>query len=100
MNKNKRDRITGLVLGLIGLVFLFHFSFGYREFYTDGSIVTNITINIIYFLNDDRMGSAERDIAFYLFLFFELIYISFVWFYRACIGPWAFKCVKVFYKKI
>ena len=29
-----------------------------------------------------------------------LISILFVWFYRACIGHWALKSVRVFYKKL
>ena len=100
MDKNKRDRITGLVIGLIGFLFLFHFSFTLGEFLTDYSIVAGISSDIIYFLNDDRMGSKQREIADYLFWFIHFSYILFVWFYRACIGHWALKSVKVFYKKL
>ena len=98
--ENKKKRIIGLVLGLIGLLFLFHFSFGYGKFLTYDSIVANIANDIIYYLNDNNMGSKQRDIADYLFWFIHLSYILFVWFYRACIGHWAIKSVKVFYKKL
>ncbi len=100
MDKNKRDRITGLVIGLIGMIFLFHFSFSYGGFFTDGSIVAHICIDLITYLNNDILGSTQRNIAYYLFLFIHFSYILFIWFYRACIGHWAFKSVKVFYKKI
>ena len=76
----KNERITGLVIGLIGLVVFFN--------------------DIIYYLNDDRMGSRQRQTADYLFYFIQLISILFVWFYRACIGHWALKSVRVFYKKL
>ena len=100
MDKNKKNRITGLVIGLIGLVVLFHFSFHVGEFYWDGSIVAHISSDIIYHLNDKSMGSAQREIADYLFWFIHFSYILFVWFYRGCIGYWAFKSVQVFYKKL
>ena len=98
--KNKKERIIALVLGLIGLVFLFHFSFGYGEFLTDDSIVAHITEDIIYYLNNDRMGSKQRDIAYWIFWFIHWSYILFVWFYRACIGHWAIKSVRIFYNKL
>jgi predicted membrane protein len=96
----KKERIIGLVIGLFGLLFLFHFSFTLGEFLTDYSIVAGISSDIIYYLNNDSMGSKEREIADYLFWFIYLIYILFVWFYRACIGHWAIKSVRIFYKKL
>jgi len=98
----KKERIIGLVIGLIGLVAFFHFNFelGFRLNASDYSIVGYITYDIIYFLNDDSMGSIQRDIADYLFWFIYLIYILFVWFYRACIGHWVIKIVTLGYKKI
>ena len=98
--EKKNERIIGLVIGLIGLVFLFHFSFGYGEFLTDDSIVAHITEDIIYYLNNDRMGSKQRDIAYWIFWSIHWSYILFVWFYRACIGHWAIKSVRIFYKKL
>ena len=35
----KKERIIGLVIGLFGLLFLFHFSFTLGEFLTDYSIL-------------------------------------------------------------
>tara|TARA_Y100000389_G_scaffold192702_1_gene220486 strand:- start:360 stop:662 length:303 start_codon:yes stop_codon:yes gene_type:complete len=98
----KNERIIGLVIGLIGMVVLFHFNFeiGFRLNGADYSIIAYITYDIISFLNDGSMGSAERDIADYLFWFIYLIYLLFIWFYRACIGHWAIKIVTLGYKKI
>tara|TARA_B110000305_G_scaffold218395_1_gene258473 strand:+ start:49 stop:348 length:300 start_codon:yes stop_codon:yes gene_type:complete len=98
--ENKKERIIGLVLGLIGLVFLFHFSLEYGEFRTEYSIVDKIIDDIFSFFNNGRMSSKLQNIAFYLFWFIHWSYILFVWFYRACIGYWAIKSVRVFYKKI
>ncbi|MDC1055098.1 hypothetical protein OAP93_01535 [Candidatus Pelagibacter ubique] len=50
--EKKNERIIGLVIGLIGLVFLFHFSFGYGGFLTDASIVARMSNGIIYFLKN------------------------------------------------
>lgn len=99
-NMNKNERIIGLVIGLIGMIFLFHFSFSYGGFYTEGSIVAHIINDIIYFLSNDTMGSTQRYYAFYLFWFIHFGYILFFWFYRACIGHWTFKIIRLFYTKI
>ena len=96
----KNERIIGLVIGLIGLFFLFHFSFLHIRFSSEGSIIANICKDIIYYLNDDYWGRRQRQNAYYLFYFIQLIYILFIWFYRACIGHWALKSVRVFYKKL
>lgn len=96
----KNERIIGLVIGLIGLVVFFQYSWVGEYFYTSGSIVAYITYDIIAFLNNDIMGSQERTYADYLYWFIYLIYVSFVWFYRACIGHWAIKSIRVFYNKI
>ena len=100
MEKNKKERITGYVIGLIGLVFLFHFSFEYWIFFTNGSIVALILNDIIYYLSNDTMGSTQRYYAFYLFWFIHFSYILFFWYYRACIGYWAINGVNIFYKKL
>ena len=96
----KNERIIGLVVGLIGIFFFFHFNFSHMKIYSNGSYVAYICNDIIYYLNDDRMGSRQRQTADYLFYFIQLISILFVWFYRACIGHWALKSVRVFYKKL
>ena len=100
MEKNKKERIIGLVIGLIGLVFLFHFSLRYGEFNWDYSIFALIIEDIFYFLNDGRMTSKQNTIAGIIFWITHWGYILFVWFYRACIGYWAIKSVRVFYKKL
>ncbi len=98
----KKERIIGLVIGLIGLVAFFHFNFeiGLRLNASDYSIVGHIVYDLVSFLNDGYMSKAQRDISDYLFWFTYLIYVSFVWFYRACIGHWAIKIVTLGYKKI
>ena len=96
----KKERIIGLVIGLIGLVVFFQYSWVGELFYTSGSIVAYITYDIIAFLNNDIMGSQERTYADYLYWLIYLIYVSFVWFYRACIGHWAIKIVTLGYKKL
>ena len=98
--EDKKKRIIGLVLGLIGLVFLFHFSLFYGEFRTEYSIVDKIIEDIFSFFNNGRIGSKLREIAYYLFWFIHWSYILFVWFYRACIGHWAIKSVRIFYNKL
>ena len=104
MNKvhQKKERIIGLVIGLIGLVVLFHLNFeiGFRLNGADYSTVAHISYDIIKFLNDGWMGSEQRDFADYLYWLIYLIYVLFVWFYRACIGYWVIKSIRVFYNKI
>ena len=63
----KNERITGLVIGLIGLVVFFQYSWVGELFYTSGSIVAYITYDIIAFLNNDIVGSRERTFADYLY---------------------------------
>jgi len=92
----KNERIIGLVVGLIGLFFLFHFNFSHMKIYSNGSYVSYICKDIMEYLYDDRWGRNTD----YLFYFIQLISILFVWFYRACIGHWALKSVRVFYKKL
>jgi hypothetical protein len=92
----KNERIIGLVVGLIGLFFLFHFNFSHMKISSNGSFIANICKDIMEYLYDDRWGRNTD----YLFYFIQLISILFVWFYRACIGHWALKSVRVFYKKI
>ena len=97
--ENKKERIVGLVIGLIGLVFLFHFSFGYVEFRTDDSTVAHAIVNLAYYFID---GWRRIILNYYDLIFWSIhwSYILFVWFYRGCIGYWAIKSVRVFYKKI
>tara|TARA_R100000935_G_scaffold434_3_gene1367 strand:- start:283 stop:582 length:300 start_codon:yes stop_codon:yes gene_type:complete len=98
--EKKRERIIGLIIGLIGLVFLFHFSLYYGEFRTEYSNVDKIIEDIFSFFNNGRMSSKLQHIAYLLFWFIHWSYILFVWFYRGCIGYWAIKSVRIFYKKI
>ena len=97
--EDKKKRIIGLVLGLIGLVFLFHFSFGYVEFRTDDSTVAHAIVNLAYYFID---GWRRIILNYYDLIFWSIhwSYILFVWFYRGCIGYWVIKSVRVFYKKI
>ena len=100
MEKNKKERIIGLVISLIGLIFLFHFSFDYVRFITTDSTVARTIEHIIFYLNNDKWGEKLQDISYWTFWSIHWSYILFVWFYRGCIGYWAIKSVRVFYKKI
>ena len=99
MEKNKKERIIGLVIGLIGLIFLFHFSYDYVRFDTTDSTVARAIVNIAYYLIDG-WRRILLDYSYWIFWSIHWSYILFVWFYRACIGYWAIKSVRVFYKKL
>ena len=99
MEKNKKERIIGLVTGLIGLIFLFHFSFDYIRFDTTDSTVARAITNIAYYLIDG-WRRILLGYSYWIFWSIHWSYILFVWFYRGCIGYWAIKSVRVFYKKI
>ena len=96
----KRDRILGLVVGLIGLVVLFYFDFDNCEFTSwelrtpMGEFLTGIARTMV------RSSSTALDIAHNAWAIFQLIYIALVWFYRGRIGHWIIKIVKLVYKKI
>lgn len=102
MDKNKRDRIIGLAVGFIGLIILWWFRFDLWELVTPfnslytpiGAILYGITQNIV----TNEWLDTVRAVQFWYIT--QLIYIGAVWYYRACIGYWAIKTVKVFYKKL
>ena len=102
MDQKKKNSITGLVIGFVGLVFLFHFNFELRFGlqFADYSTVGYVTYDIVKFFNDGIMREAQRNLADYLFWFTYMIYILFVWFYRSCIGYWFYKIIRLVYKKI
>ena len=83
----KRDRILGLVVGLIGLVALFYFDFDNFEF-TSREIGTPMR----YFL-----GTVA---GFNGWVIFQPLYLALVWFFRGRIGHWTIKIVQLAYKKI
>ena len=102
MDKSKKERIIGLVVGFIGLIILWWFSFGLMEFVTPfdslytpiGQIIYDITKGVII----NTTLASNRAVQFWYIT--QLIYIGAIWYYRACIGHWAIKSVRVFYKKI
>jgi len=103
MEKNKRDRITGLILGLIGLIILWWFRFDRWEFVNTYKTLQTPMGEFIYSITRGMMSdviSAERNRAENFWYITQLIYIGAVWYYRACIGYWAIKTIRVFYKKI
>mgnify|MGYP001497175926 CR=1 FL=1 len=107
MDKNKKERITGLVIGLIGLIILWWLKFDELKCYTYTSRPELCTpmgefLYDIFSTKGARQPkiSAERNLAEFFYYLTQLIYIGAVWHYRACIGHWAIKSVKVFYKKL
>ena len=102
MNK-KNERIIGLVVGFIGLIILWWFRFDrwelvntYKVLFTPmGELLHGITKNMM-----SDVISAESNRAKSFWYITQVVYIGAVWYYRACIGHWAIKSVKVFYEKL
>ena len=102
MNK-KNERIIGLVVGLIGLIILWWFRFDRWEFVDTYSALSTTVGDLLHEITRIMMSdvmSAESDRAEFFWYITQVIYIGAVWYYRACIGHWAIKSVKVFYKKL
>ena len=103
MDKNKKERIIGLILGLIGLIALWWFRFDRWELVDYGDALTSPIGGLIKDITRSMMSasiSAEYHRAKNFWCLTQLIYIGAVWYYRACIGYWAIKSIRVFYKKI
>ena len=99
MDKNKKERITGLVVGLIGFILLFFLSYVHFDF-EDGiyySFIGQISLEISQLTTNCR--TCDKLIN-WIWSGLALIYLSLVWRYRACIGYWAIKSVQVFYRKL
>ena len=102
MNK-KNERIIGLVVGLIGLIILWWFRFDKWEFVDTYRALSTPMGDLLLGITRKMMSavmSAESNRAKSFWYITQVIYIGAVWYYRACIGYWAIKSVKVFYKKI
>ena len=103
MDKNKKERITGLILGLIGLIILWWFRFDRWEFVNTYQTLKTPIGEFIYSITSGMMSdviSAEKNRAENFWYITQLIYIGAVWYYRACIGYWAIKTANFFYKKL
>ena len=103
MDKNKKERILGLILGLIGLIALWWFRFDRWELVDTYKALRSPIGGIIKDITQSMMSasiSAEQNRAENFWYITQLIYIGAVWYYRACIGHWAIKTIRVFYKKI
>jgi hypothetical protein len=99
----KRERIIGLVVGLIGLITLWWFRFDRWEFVDAYKALNTPMGKFIYNITSSMMSdlwSEERNRAEIFWYITQLIYIGAVWYYRACIGHWVIKSIRVFYKKI
>ena len=96
---NKKERITGLVVGLIGFLLLFFFSYVHFDFEDGiyGSFIGQISVEIGQMTTNCR--TCDKLVT-WIWSGLALIYLFLVWRYRACIGHWAIKSVRVFYKKI
>jgi len=101
MDQKKKDAIIGLLVGFVGLVVLFLYDYKHSFEYSPGvefdymeSVVFQIgtsfsSSNLIY----KQWDSANK------FYFISLpVYLGLVWYYRACIGYWLFKIIKLVYK--
>ena len=101
-DNTKRNRIIGLLIGLIGLVALFYFRFDYRFGFTSMELKTPIG-ELIYEITRNMMSGsikAEEDRALLFWAIFQIIYLAFVWYYRGCIGHWVIKVMRLGYKKL
>jgi len=100
---NKNERIIGLVIGLIGLIILWWFRFDRWEFADTYKALFTPMGAFIYGITKSMMSdviTAERNRAENFWYITQLIYIGAVWYYRACIGHWVIKIIRIFYKKI
>ncbi|MDC1134637.1 hypothetical protein OAS68_00235 [Candidatus Pelagibacter sp.] len=104
MDQKKKEAITGLVVGLLSFYFLFYFNFddftfdlprNYRQ-----TIIGDLSMTIIKNLRGGWIDSSTRQISENLWWVSQLVFVLFIWYYRACIGHWFFKIIRMVYKKI
>ena len=106
MDKKKKEAITGLLVGFVGLIFLFYFNFGHFgrwEFvtgYTRVSLLGNLIYDILKSANNGIVNSGVRSTIEFIFWLIQISYIGAVWYYRNCIGYWFYKIIRMVYKKI
>jgi hypothetical protein len=97
--ENKKERITGLIVGLIGFVLLFFLSWDLLDF-EDGiyySFIGQISVEIGQMTINCR--TCDNFVP-WAWSGFAIIYFLLVWKYRACVGHWVIKTIRMFYKKI
>ena len=116
MEKNKKERIIGLVIGLIIFIPLFFLdlyeayeNLNFKLDFIDPNVVSPIAEFFYLFVADiptgavDDNGFLKGSVSSNVTIAWRIIipvYWILVWRFRACIGYWAIKSVKVFYKKL
>ena len=95
----KNERIFGLVVGLIGFVLLFFLSWTMFDFEDGiyGSFIGQISVEIGQMTINCR--TCDKLVP-WTWSGSAIIYLFLLWRYRACVGHWVNKTIRVFYKKI
>ena len=104
MDQKKKEAITGLLVGFVGLIFIFYFNFGKFEFcnFPKCSLIGDIIYDAFKNANNGTRdlsistSTATKRALWIIQVFYILFFIQ----YRSCIGYWFYKLIRMVYKKI
>ena len=102
MDQKKKEAITGLLVGFVGLIFIFYFNFSKFEFcnFPKCSLIVDLTYDAFKNANNGIGDMSVRTATKNAFWVIQVLYILFFIQYRACIGYWFYKIIRMVYKKI